>query len=42
MGGKAVSKGEVSKALILGEMGTIKGNFGTFPVAKLHQNSVAL
>lgn len=37
----AMSKGEVNKALILGEM-DIKGNLGTLPVGKLHQNSVAL
>ena len=39
--GKAMSKGEVSQALILGEMGIVKGNWGTLPVGKLHQ-TVAL
>lgn len=37
-----MSKGEVNKALILGEMDIIKGNLGTLPVGKVHQNSVAL
>lgn len=37
-----MSKGEVKKALILGEMDITKGNLGTLPVGKLHQNSDAL
>lgn len=39
---ESMSKGEVSQALVPGEMGIIQGNLGALPVVKLHRNSAAL